>query len=55
LEHVYLHAFETGSEARRGIGSWIGSYNRERPHSSIDGLTPNEAYGTDYEDEKLAA
>jgi putative transposase len=55
LEHVYLHAFETGSEARRGIGSWIGSYNRQRPHSSIDGLTPNEAYGTDYEDEKLAA
>jgi len=54
-ECVYLQAFETGSEARRGIGNWIGYYNRERPHSGIGGLTPNEAYGTGYEDEKLAA
>jgi len=54
-ECVYLQAFETGSEARRGIGAWIGYYNRERPHSGIGGLTPNEAYGTAYEDEKLAA
>ena len=54
-ECVYLHAFESGSEARRGIGNWIGYYNRERPHSGIGGLTPNEAYGTGDEDEKLAA
>lgn len=54
-ECVYLQAFETGSEARRGIGNWIGYYNQERPHSGIGGLTPNEAYGTDLEDEKLAA
>ena len=43
-ECVYLHAFETGSEARRGIGSWIEYYNQRRPHSSLDGRTPNEAY-----------
>ena len=54
-ECVYLQAFETGSEARRGIGAWISYYNRERPHSGIGGLTPNEAYGTGYGDEKLAA
>ena len=54
-ECVYLQAFETGSEARRGIGAWIDYYNRERPHSGIGGLTPNEAYGTDWADEKLAA
>ena len=54
-ECVYLNAFETGSETRRGIGNWIGYYNRERPHSGIGGLTPNEAYGTGCEDEKLAA
>jgi putative transposase len=54
-ECVYLHAFETGSEARRGIGSWIGYYNRDRPHSGIGGLTPNEGYGTDWGDTKLAA
>jgi len=54
-ECVYLQAFETGSEARRGIGNWIGYYNRERPHSGIGGLTPNEAYETDWDGEKLAA
>ena len=54
-ECVYLQAFETGSEARRGIGAWISYYNRERPHSGIGGLTPNEAYGTGDEDQKLAA
>lgn len=54
-ECVYLHAFETGSEARRGIGGWIDHYNRERPHSGIGGLTPNEAYETGAAGEKLAA
>ena len=34
-ECVYLNAFEGGSEARRGIGSWINYYNGERPHSSL--------------------
>ena len=43
-ECVYLHAFETGSEARKGIGKWIRRYNEERPHSSLDDRTPYEAY-----------
>ena len=34
-ECVFLNAFETGSEARSGIGSWIDYYNRRRPHSSL--------------------
>ena len=54
-ECVYLNAFETGSEARRGIGRWINYYNGDRPHSSHNGLTPNEAYETNWEGEKLAA
>jgi putative transposase len=41
---VYLHAFETGSEARRVIGKWFRRYNEERPHSSLDDKTPYEAY-----------
>lgn len=41
---VYLNAFETGSEARNGIGNWIRRYNEERPHSSLDDKTPHEAY-----------
>ncbi len=43
-ECVYLHAFETGSETRAGLAQWIGYYNAQRPHSSLGGRTPNEAY-----------
>lgn len=43
-ECVYLNAFETGSEARKGIDKWIRRYNEERPHSSLDDKTPYEAY-----------
>ena len=42
-ECVYLHAFETGSELRAGLLRWIGYYNGRRPHSSLGGLTPDEA------------
>jgi putative transposase len=44
-ECVYLHAFETGSELRMGLSRWIGYYNARRPHSSLAGRTPDEAYG----------
>ncbi len=54
-ECVYLHAFETGSEAKRQIGRWMDYYNTERPHSSHGILTPNEAYDTKPAPEKLAA
>jgi putative transposase len=43
-ESVYLHAYETGTECRRGIGAWIELYNQRRPHSSLDDRTPDEAY-----------
>lgn len=41
---VYLNAWETGSEARDGIGKWFERYNERRPHSSLDDKTPDEAY-----------
>jgi putative transposase len=44
-ECVYLHAFETGSELRAGLTTWIGYYNAKRPHSGLRGQTPDEAYG----------
>jgi hypothetical protein len=31
-ENIYLHAYETGSEARRDIGQWIEDYNQNRGH-----------------------
>jgi putative transposase len=43
-ECIYLHAFETGSEARAGIGRWIDYYNTRRPHSTFDGRTPAEVH-----------
>jgi putative transposase len=35
-ECVFLNAFETGSEARQGIGHWIGYYNHASQHPSVD-------------------
>ena len=54
-ECVYLHAFETASETRAGIGHWIAYYNSERPHSTFDGQTPDEVYAPRPTAQKLAA
>ncbi len=54
-ECVYLHAFETGSEAREGIGKWLAYYNAERPHSTHGILTPNEVYDSRTEPMRFAA
>ncbi len=54
-ECVYLNAFETGSETRKGIGAWISYCNERRPHSSHGLLTPDEAYGTRTPNLKIAA
>ena len=53
-ECVYLHAFETGSELRAGLTRWISYYNTRRPHSTLGGHTPDEAYGISTA-ERLAA
>ena len=36
-ECVHLNAFQTGSEARTGIGRWVAYYNADRPHSVFAG------------------
>ena len=43
-EHVYLHAYDDLHVAREGIGSYIECYNHDRRHSSLDKLTPVQAY-----------
>ncbi|XKH38623.1 IS3 family transposase [Azospirillum doebereinerae] len=54
-ECVYLHAFETGSEAKAGIGRWIDYYNLDRPHSALGGRTPEETYQGTPDQSRLAA
>jgi putative transposase len=43
-EEVYLHAYDSVSEARDRIGKYIGFYNSIRPHSSLKALTPDQVY-----------
>jgi putative transposase len=45
-EEVYLRAYESVGEARNSIGRYLDFYNRRRPHSSLDGSTPDQAYFT---------
>jgi hypothetical protein len=43
-EEVYLRAHDSVSEARASIGRYLDFYNARRPHSSLDGMTPDQAY-----------
>jgi putative transposase len=43
-EEVYLRAYDTATEARASIGRYLTFYNGRRPHSSLDGRTPDQAY-----------
>jgi putative transposase len=54
-ECVFLNAFETGGEARTGIGRWIDFYNQRRPHSALGDRTPDEAYAIEIQQQNLAA
>ena len=43
-EEVYLRAYETVSQARDGIGRYLGFFNTARPHTAHGGNTPDSAY-----------
>jgi putative transposase len=43
-EEVYLHAYDSVAEARQGLQRYFQFYNQRRPHSSLDGQTPNAVY-----------
>jgi len=45
-EEVYLRAYESVGEARASVGRYFDFYNGRRPHSSLDGITPDQAYFT---------
>ncbi len=41
-ECVYLHAWETGSEAKAGVRKWIESYNHKRSNGGFQLTTPRK-------------
>lgn len=43
-EEIYLHGYESVSAATAGISRDLTIYNTRRPHSSLEGRTPDEAY-----------
>jgi putative transposase len=43
-EEVYLRAYAGVTQARASIGRYLSFYNGKRPHSSLGGQTPDQAY-----------
>lgn len=43
-EEVYLHAYESVSQAKTGIERYLDFYNNRRPHTARDRKTPDEFY-----------
>ena len=43
-EDVYLKAYDSVGEARRGLKTYFEFYNHKRRHQSLDRRTPNVVY-----------
>lgn len=43
-QYLYLRTFDNGVELRKGLKKWFSFYNGERPHQSLNDLTPDEVY-----------
>lgn len=43
-EEIYLHAYESVTDARQSLTRYFGFYNQRRPHSALDGQTPDTVY-----------
>jgi putative transposase len=44
IREVYLRIYDSVGKARASIGCYVDFYNSGRPHSSLDGATPDRAY-----------
>lgn len=44
IEDVYLRAYESLAEARRGLAAYFAMFNTRRPHQSLDYRTPDAVY-----------
>ena len=43
-EEVYLHAYDSVTETKRGLEKYFTFYNQRRPHTALDDKTPDEFY-----------
>ena len=43
-EDIYVQDYGDGLTAQRGLASWFGGYNTERPHQALAYATPAEWY-----------
>jgi putative transposase len=43
-EEVFIKAYGSVAEARRGIGGWLAFHNDERPHQALDYRTPRAVF-----------
>ena len=43
-EEVYLHAYDSVSDAKSGLKNYFARYNQHRPHTALDDKTPDEFY-----------
>lgn len=45
-EEVYLHAYDSVTEARESLARYFTFYNQGRPRSALDSRTPDMVYST---------
>jgi putative transposase len=43
-ENIYLHAYETGAQLRRGLTEYFHFYNGRRIHEALGYATPDAVY-----------
>lgn len=43
-EEVYPHAYDSDIHAKASLGRYLDFYNRRRPHTALDRLTPDQVY-----------
>ena len=54
-EEVYLKAYGSMAEARKGLGEYFEFYNRRRHHQGLDSKTPDMVYWATLPKEQVAA
>jgi len=54
-QDVYLKAYESIAEARKGLTKYFDFYNRSRRHQSLDRRTPDDVYWSTLPQQQVAA